>query len=87
MGYPDIPAETTIPDDGLLPVPLPPGFPAAPAEASARLLVCGHDVEVVLRDTDDCRLLARMHALIAACCEGHEHAEEGEGEEKAKEVN
>lgn len=85
MYDPEISTETTpYPDDGLLPVPLPPGFPAAPAEASATLIVCGHEVTVILRDVNEARLLARMGGLIEACCEGHEHEEDGE---KTEEVN
>lgn len=84
MEYPEIAPDTNghVPAPAVFPVPLPSGFPAAPAEARTTLVVCGHRVKVVLRDVDESRLMARMGGLIQSYCEGDEaHGEEDEREE------
>ena len=40
-------------------------LPEAPASVNVRLLIAGRDVQLTLRDTDEARLLTRLHAVLA----------------------
>ena len=49
-----------------LPAPLPASFPEAPASVNCHLIIDGRSCQVTLRDTDETRLMARLHAFLAA---------------------
>lgn len=40
-------------------------LPEAPASVNTRLLIGGREVQLTLRDTDEARLLTRLHAVLA----------------------
>jgi hypothetical protein len=44
--------------------PVPASLPEARSSANVRLHVCGHDVQVTLRDHDEAQLLARLRVLL-----------------------
>ncbi len=51
---------------GPVPAPLPASFSAAPAAVNVHLIIDGRPCQVTLSDTDETRLMARLHAFLAA---------------------
>jgi len=61
-------AELTYPDNDPEPAPPPPrpvaALGEAPASVNVRVTICGREVQITLRDTDEARLLERLQEVL-----------------------